>query len=167
MNLILAREEFSEYDCYYEDDCDEYWYYYYRQVEPYYKLAEENEEQEEMYYDDLVFRFLEKEEEVRSEVWSEECLLKAEETGMDSCMTYSNISTVPLDCLRLILKPFQRCEESFMISLVCRRWHSVIELNPKMNLIRQILHFAERLEYSNRGQFNILDWYRYLAFEFQ
>lgn len=66
-----------------------------------------------------------------------------------------NVQQLPLNCLRLILKPFQRCEESFMISLVCHRWHSVIELNSESNLNKQISYFAE-----NRS-WNLLDWYRY------
>ena len=252
MNLILDREKFSEYDCLYE----EYWYDYYDYIdfrklckccscsayskrEPYHEFAEENEDLEEMYYNDLIHRFMEKEEEERFEVCSEEnliqlaeeaefelvldrekckecdsswnkyfdyrdgwrwckcsrcssyreaepmyCKLAEEneqleemyyddlvhrfleecsnvrpkaETEMDSCMSNYNISTVPLDCLRLILKPFQRCEESFMMSLVCRRWHSVIERSCKVDLMSEILYFAKH------GQFNILDWYRYFS----
>ena len=124
-----------------------------RKTEAYRKLAEENEELEAMYFDDLAYRSLEKDE----EVCSEEELIHIAETKieMDLYMTYYNINSVPLDCLQLILKPFQRCEESYMMSLVCRRWNSVIEFDPNISLTSEILYFAKH------GQFNVLGWYRY------
>ena len=42
-----------------------------------------------------------------------------------------------------------------MVSLVCHRWHSVIELIPKLSLTKQILYFAKN------DNFKVLDWYRY------
>ena len=59
--------------------------------------------------------------------------------------------------MRLILQPFQKCEESLFVSLVCKLWHSLIEhkIFFERNIVFQLFFVTQIFD---RSSLEIVDW---------
>ena len=65
-----------------------------------------------------------------------------------------NINALPSDCLSLILSHFQKNEQSYIVSLVCKKWSELITRDPKLP-ISAVLRY-----YSLSGNIQILQYLR-------
>lgn len=55
-------------------------------------------------------------------------------------------STLPREILQLILQPFQRNEQSFLVSIVCKKWNSIVRIDR--NCRNSIEYYAEHRNFS-------------------
>jgi hypothetical protein len=57
-----------------------------------------------------------------------------------------------IDLLKIILQPFQRSAESFLLRLVCKQWNAILEVNRNITL-QSVLNY-----YAHEGYLSLLKW---------
>ena len=92
-------------------------------------------------------------------MFSFEILLSNLRTEIGSCETQNcfqiSFDTIDHNSLSNILSFFQKNEESLIVSLVCKKWNSIIKQSCKIDFELIAQHYA------SQGHLHILQWVKY------
>ena len=59
-----------------------------------------------------------------------------------------DINNLPKELLELILQPFQKNEESFLVGIFCKKFNSIIQRDKEISITEVFLHYVESNQFA-------------------